>query len=156
MGGGSSSSTESAQETTNTQKDTTATGGGIAVGAEGQLYALDTSTNLSTGSNGGTILSLGDGASAVLQQLDKNTADLLLSAVAVLGNNANNFMTLSAGRNPDLKLADQTTETLAAAKTSPFLNFIQTNAGRLAFAALAALVIVAPVVILKRGKRRSK
>ena len=156
MGGGSSSSTESKQQTTNTQKDTTATGGGIAVGSEGQLYALDQSTALDIGVGAsGTILSLGDGASAVLQQMDKNTADVLLSSVAVLGNNANNFMSLAAGRSPDLQLADTTTETLANARANPFLTFVQTNAGRIALVALVGLIIV-PALIFRRSGRRGK
>lgn len=155
MGGGSKSSTESTQQTTNVQKDTTSTGGGIVVGADGQLFASDKSITMGTGDNGGTNLLIGDNSSAILQQLDKNTADLLLSAVAVLGNNANNFMTLSAGRNPDLKLADTTTEILADGKTNPLLTFIQTNAGRLALAALAGSLIIAAVVF-PRGRRRKK
>ncbi|MEI7850649.1 MAG: hypothetical protein WCH86_02340 [Kiritimatiellales bacterium] len=155
MCGGSDSSTASTQETTNIQADTTSTGGGLTVGSNGQFFAQDNSTEVTLGDGGGTNLLIGDNSSAILQQLDKNTADLLLSAVAVLGNNANNFMALSAGRNPDIKLADTTTEILADGKTNPLLTFIQTNAGRLALAALAGSLIIAAVVF-PRGRRRKK
>jgi hypothetical protein len=122
MGGGSKSSQESKQTTTSIQKDTTSTGGGIVVGAEG-LYAAQSAQSGAVAEGGAGVagnentvenisgLKIGNNSTIRLTALDDNTQSILDQAFTIVSANANNMMTLAAGRDANKPLADESTAT---------------------------------------------
>ena len=133
MGGGSKSSTSSTYETNNKNDPTTSTGGGITVGSDGAYVAQslehDSMGVIAEGSAIGDIVGAGakaggdvlqDGSVKVgnnstinLTAMDKNTQSILDQAITVMASNANNMMTLAAGRDPNTPLADKSVEITA-------------------------------------------
>lgn len=82
---------------------------------------------------------LGDNSSVLLQSMDSNTRDLLLSAFNTLGQNADNMMSLSAGRDANLDLPNETSEIVATVAANPISAFIKNNAKAIAVSAALAV-----------------
>jgi hypothetical protein len=101
---------------------------------------------------GGDLISghkLGDNSSLYLAQMDTNTANILQDAMNLVGLNSNNFMALSAGRDPDKPLADESNEITAVGEADPVKAWFQTTAGKVS---LAAVFVYAAYKIWK-GKK---
>jgi hypothetical protein len=71
-----------------------------------------TLTNIDAGRDylGGAAVKVGDNSSYFLTSMDANTQSILDQALTTVAANANNFLSLAAGRNPDAPLADESIE----------------------------------------------
>jgi hypothetical protein len=153
MGGGSSSSQESAQTTQNYDQDTTVSGGGIGVGADGIFYQKTTEVtgDMATGAaaiagDGNSLenvsgIKVGDNSSLIMRAMDDATENVLISAFNVVGTNASNMMSLAAGRDPNAALADESGVIAAEAAANPLNVFLKGTGGKIAATALVGSLL---------------
>jgi hypothetical protein len=160
MGGGSKSSQSSATTTTNYDDDVVVEGSGIGVGADGVYVAQSVDEGaMGLQIEGATIgdiigsgaVNLGDNNAFALTAMDQNTRDTLDQAFTVVSANANNMMTLAAGRDANKPLADESNE--IGAKTKAFVAANPAVIAGVIGAVAVGAVAVGAVFVLKKGKK---
>ena len=126
FGGGSSASsnTSTSNLTNNTQADTTSTGDGLTLGS-GSGYQVDNTNFGEVGQGSDKVagsdnflenisgVKVGNNSVFTTTAMDANTRSILDQSLTVVAANANNMMTLAAGRDPNTPLADKSVEITA-------------------------------------------
>jgi hypothetical protein len=87
--------------------------------------------------------SLGDNSSMYLTAMDSNTSGILEEALAVVSQNANNMMALSAGRDPGEPLADQSSIIQAGSNMDAIKSFLDKHGD-----AVGGVAVIGAAVLL--------
>ena len=165
MGGSSKSSQSSAQTTTNNDQDVMVEGGGIGVGSGGAYVSQGLQENAIglqlTESNiadflGNGAVKIGENNVVNLTAMDGNTQSVLDQALTIVSANANNMMTLAAGRDANKPLADDSAGIAATGKAvSASLDSAAElfSPGRIAAGVAVAGVLYIMVKKPKKGKK---
>ena len=103
---------------------------------------------------GGDLVSgykVGNNSSMFVDQMDSNTKEILDQALTIVGANSNNFLALSAGRDPDSSLPDESVEVSTTGKFDAVKAWLKTSGGK----SLAVGIIAAGMWLIfkKRGRK---
>jgi len=114
---------------------------------------MGTLTKLSEGSKIISGVEVGPNSSYSMTSMDKGTQAILDQALTIVSSNANNMMTLAAGRDANKDLADKSTET--GAETTQIKTTLSGLADILSPARIGAVVaIIVLIIFLKKGRKK--
>lgn len=117
------------------------------------VETMGTLTKLSEGSKITNGVEVGPNSTYSVTSMDKGTQDILDQALTIVSSNANNMMTLAAGRDANKELADKSTET--GADTAQIKTTLTGLKDILSPARIGvALLVVVLIIFLKKGSKK--